>query len=76
MKDHCLREHDFLLFKYGGGMRFSVLVFDKTACEREDAFRVKNSTIDEARGKLSSRQGAENIPKAKKRTRVQYETGL
>lgn len=76
VKDHRLQEHDFLVFKYGGGMRFSVLVFDKTACEREDAFRVKNSTVDEARRKLSSRHGAENIPKDKKRTRVKYETGL
>lgn len=77
VKDHCLREHDFLLFKHGVGLRFSVLIFDKTACEREDAFRVKNSTLDEAGAKLRSRQGTENIPPtAKKRTRVQYETGL
>lgn len=76
VKDHRLHEHDFLLFKYCGGMRFSVLIFDKTACEREDAFRVKNSTLDDARGKLRSRQGAENIPMAKKRTREQFETGF
>ncbi|XP_077218924.1 B3 domain-containing protein Os03g0620400-like isoform X2 [Tasmannia lanceolata] len=37
-KAHSLRVSDFLVFRYDGNMRFSVLIFDKTACEREDIF--------------------------------------
>ncbi|XP_077219145.1 B3 domain-containing protein Os01g0723500-like [Tasmannia lanceolata] len=37
-KAHSLRVSDFLVFRYDGNMRFSVLIFDKTACEKEDIF--------------------------------------
>ncbi|XP_077218855.1 B3 domain-containing protein Os01g0723500-like [Tasmannia lanceolata] len=37
-KAHSLRVSDFLVFRYDGNMHFSVLIFDKTACEREDIF--------------------------------------
>ncbi|XP_077239726.1 putative B3 domain-containing protein Os03g0621600 [Tasmannia lanceolata] len=33
---HALRESEFLLFRYDGDLHFSVQIYDKTACERED----------------------------------------
>ncbi|KAG0498677.1 hypothetical protein HPP92_003368 [Vanilla planifolia] len=36
--DHSLATGDFLLFQYDGKWTFSVMVFDKTACEKELAF--------------------------------------
>ncbi|CAL9766690.1 unnamed protein product [Musa acuminata subsp. burmannicoides] len=41
VKDHSLREYEFLVFQYDGDMRFTVLIFDTSACEREDAFAVR-----------------------------------
>ncbi|WOK99300.1 hypothetical protein Cni_G08012 [Canna indica] len=41
VKDHSLKEHEFLVFQYDGDMHFTVLIFDTTACEREDAFTVR-----------------------------------
>ncbi|XP_077218927.1 B3 domain-containing protein Os01g0723500-like isoform X2 [Tasmannia lanceolata] len=35
-KAHSLRVSEFLVFRYDGNMRFNVLIFDKTVCERED----------------------------------------
>ncbi|XP_077219133.1 B3 domain-containing protein Os01g0723500-like isoform X2 [Tasmannia lanceolata] len=37
-KAHSLMVSEFLVFRYDGNMRFSVQIFDKTACEREDIF--------------------------------------
>ncbi|XP_077218016.1 B3 domain-containing protein Os01g0723500-like isoform X2 [Tasmannia lanceolata] len=37
-KAHSLRVSEFLVFRYEGNMRFSVRIFDKTACGREDIF--------------------------------------
>ncbi|XP_077219244.1 B3 domain-containing protein Os12g0592300-like isoform X2 [Tasmannia lanceolata] len=37
-KAHSLKVSEFLVFRYDGNMRFSVQIFDKTACEREDIF--------------------------------------
>ncbi|KAJ0971428.1 hypothetical protein J5N97_019387 [Dioscorea zingiberensis] len=37
-KDHALREFDFLVFRYDGDFHFTVMIFDRTACEREDLF--------------------------------------
>ncbi|KAJ0971427.1 hypothetical protein J5N97_019386 [Dioscorea zingiberensis] len=37
-KDHALREFEFLVFRYDGDFHFTVMVFDRTACEREDLF--------------------------------------
>lgn len=36
VKDHSLKDSDFLLFRYDGNRRFTVRIFDKTACEREE----------------------------------------
>ncbi|KAG1346956.1 putative B3 domain-containing protein [Cocos nucifera] len=36
--DHSIELGDFLVFRYDGGLHFSVLVFDATACEKEAAF--------------------------------------
>lgn len=43
VKEHSLQEYDFLLFRYDGDNRFTVQIFDKTACEREDSFTVQGS---------------------------------
>ncbi|XP_026666185.2 B3 domain-containing protein Os01g0723500-like [Phoenix dactylifera] len=41
VKDHSLKEHEFLVFQYEGSMHFTVLIFDTTACEREDVLTVR-----------------------------------
>uniref|UniRef100_A0A1D1YW08 B3 domain-containing protein Os11g0197600 n=1 Tax=Anthurium amnicola TaxID=1678845 RepID=A0A1D1YW08_9ARAE len=41
--DHSLRAGDFLVFRYDGGPSFTVVIFDPTACEREEAFHVMPS---------------------------------
>lgn len=38
VSDHSIELGDFLVFRYDGGLHFSVLVFDATACEKEAAF--------------------------------------
>ncbi|KAF3328455.1 B3 domain-containing protein [Carex littledalei] len=35
-RDHSLMEHELLIFRYNGCMSFTVVIFDKTACEKED----------------------------------------
>lgn len=41
VKDHSLRESEFLVFQYEGDLHFTVLIFDASACDREDAFSVR-----------------------------------
>ncbi|KAH7651328.1 B3 DNA binding domain-containing protein [Dioscorea alata] len=41
VKTHALREYEFLVFRYNGRTLFDVLVFDITACEREDLFNIR-----------------------------------
>ncbi|KAL6615971.1 hypothetical protein ACP70R_038241 [Stipagrostis hirtigluma subsp. patula] len=36
VQDQSLRELEFLVFRYDGDTRFTAMVFDTTACERED----------------------------------------
>lgn len=36
VQDQALRELEFLVFRHDGGTRFTAMVFDKSACERED----------------------------------------
>ncbi|CAO1945140.1 unnamed protein product [Urochloa humidicola] len=36
VQDQALRELEFLVFRYDGDTRFTTIVFDTTACERED----------------------------------------
>lgn len=38
VSDHDLNTGDFLVFQYDGGRRFTVLVFEPTACEKEESF--------------------------------------
>lgn len=35
VRDHCLKEQELLIFRYNGRMSFTVLIFDKTACEKK-----------------------------------------
>ncbi|KAG9440775.1 hypothetical protein H6P81_020940 [Aristolochia fimbriata] len=43
VKDHSLQEYDLLVFRYNGEEHFNVQIFDKTACEKEDALINKRS---------------------------------
>jgi B3 DNA binding domain len=45
VQDHGLKEHEFLVFQYNGDVHFSLLIFDTTACERED-FGFCNGKLD------------------------------
>uniref|UniRef100_A0ACD5W051 Uncharacterized protein n=1 Tax=Avena sativa TaxID=4498 RepID=A0ACD5W051_AVESA len=40
VQDQALRELEFLVFRHDGGTRFAAMVFDKSACEREDLLLV------------------------------------
>nr|CAD1823578.1 unnamed protein product [Ananas comosus var. bracteatus] len=44
--DHSLAAGDFLVFQYDGRLRFSVLVFDSTACDKEAAFSARRPQCD------------------------------
>ncbi|XP_059293754.1 B3 domain-containing protein REM16-like [Lycium ferocissimum] len=41
VKDHCLEDTDLLVFKMNNFTSFDVMIFDSTACEKEDTFFVK-----------------------------------
>ncbi|KAL4205139.1 hypothetical protein AMTRI_Chr01g135790 [Amborella trichopoda] len=41
VKDHSLNDGDFLVFYYDGDTHFLIKIFNKTGCEREDAFDVE-----------------------------------
>ncbi|CAI0465428.1 unnamed protein product [Linum tenue] len=44
LKDHSLKEHDLLVFKYNGVSHFEVLIFDgETFCERASSYFVKKT---------------------------------
>uniref|UniRef100_A0A0E0JNF8 TF-B3 domain-containing protein n=1 Tax=Oryza punctata TaxID=4537 RepID=A0A0E0JNF8_ORYPU len=36
VQDQALRDLEFVVFRYDGNTRFTAMVFDRTACERED----------------------------------------
>uniref|UniRef100_A0ACD5VQG2 Uncharacterized protein n=1 Tax=Avena sativa TaxID=4498 RepID=A0ACD5VQG2_AVESA len=40
VQDQALRELEFLVFRHDGGTRFAAMVFDRSACEREDLLLV------------------------------------
>lgn len=46
--DQSLTTGDFLLFSYDGNSRFKVLLFDSTACEKDEAFLARPSKKDKA----------------------------
>ncbi|KAK1273007.1 B3 domain-containing protein [Acorus gramineus] len=41
VRDHSLKCGEILLFRYDGNARFTVLVFDSSACERKDCHSVR-----------------------------------
>ncbi|KAL5980004.1 hypothetical protein ACLOJK_039116 [Asimina triloba] len=52
VKGHCLKNYDLLVFGYDGGVQFTVQIYDRTACESEDACIKKTSpdhSCDDAR---------------------------
>ncbi|GKU94642.1 hypothetical protein SLEP1_g8101 [Rubroshorea leprosula] len=42
-RDHSLEENDFLVFRYDENSTFNVVIFDKSACEREASYFVKSA---------------------------------
>ncbi|BAT82712.1 hypothetical protein LR48_Vigan01g331500 [Vigna angularis] len=49
VKDHCLKENDFLVFKYNGESQFDVLVFDGgSLCEKASSYFVRKCGHTEA----------------------------
>ncbi|CAN4079602.1 unnamed protein product [Withania somnifera] len=42
-KDHCLDDADMLVFKMDGFSDFDVLIYDASACEKEETFFVKKN---------------------------------
>ncbi|KAL6845071.1 hypothetical protein ACP4OV_024566 [Aristida adscensionis] len=58
VQDQALRELEFLVFRYDGDTRFTAMVFDKTACEREDLLLAAGAGAGEPRprGKKRGRQ--------------------
>ncbi|WVZ69008.1 hypothetical protein U9M48_017871 [Paspalum notatum var. saurae] len=58
VREQALRELEFLVFRYDGGTRFTAMVFDTTACEREDLLTVPGGAGDPARrGRQSKKRG-------------------
>ncbi|KAL9264551.1 B3 domain-containing protein [Drosera capensis] len=43
VEDHSLQCGDSLVFRYDGGLHFTVQIFDESACEKEKAFSAKCS---------------------------------
>ncbi|WOL00754.1 B3 domain-containing protein [Canna indica] len=47
VKDNLLEEHDFLMFQYDRNKHFTVFMFDKTGCEKEDVSLLATCEEDE-----------------------------
>lgn len=67
IKGHDLKEHDFLVFEYDGDMHFSVLLFDTTACEKEEQIKAKAdvsgvSEVKRKRGRPAKRSLNFDLP--------------
>ncbi|KAJ8771571.1 hypothetical protein K2173_026748 [Erythroxylum novogranatense] len=56
VRDHLIACGDLLVFRYDGGLCFTVQVFDQSACEKESAFHSKCS---EELGKSCRKRGRE-----------------
>ncbi|XP_064959575.1 B3 domain-containing protein REM16-like [Musa acuminata AAA Group] len=54
-EDHLLELGDFLVFRYIGDSCFKVLVFDKTACEKEHSYFIGEKTAAEVGDACPSR---------------------
>ncbi|KAJ3695072.1 hypothetical protein LUZ60_000449 [Juncus effusus] len=56
-QDHILKEHEFLVFRYNGNLHFYVLMFDTSACEKEDSFlKEKVSETPDCREESENRE--------------------
>ena len=51
VQDQALRELEFLVFRHDGGARFTAMVFDKSACEREDLLLAGHVRPSKKRGR-------------------------
>nr|CAB3478160.1 unnamed protein product [Digitaria exilis] len=59
VQDQALRELEFLVFRYDGDTRFTAMVFDTSACEREDLLLGGGSDVDDdpRRGRRPAKRG-------------------
>ncbi|CAM0882478.1 unnamed protein product [Alopecurus aequalis] len=60
LQDQALRELEFLVFRHDGGTRFTAMVFDKSACEREDLLLVGQARPSKKRGRPKKAARAKN----------------
>jgi len=56
VQDQALRELEFLVFRYDGDTRFTAMVFDTSACEREDLL-LGGGGGDPRRGRRGTKRG-------------------
>jgi hypothetical protein len=59
VQDQALRELEFLVFRYDGDTRFTAMVFDTSACEREDLLLGGGGGGDPRRGRQGNKRGRE-----------------
>jgi hypothetical protein len=60
VQDQALRELEFLVFRHDGGTRFAAMVFDKSACEREDLLLAGEARPSRKRGRPKKASRAKN----------------
>jgi hypothetical protein len=60
VQDQALRALEFLVFRHDGGTRFAVMVFDKSACEREDLLLAGEGRPSKKRGRPKKASRASN----------------
>lgn len=64
VKDHCLKENDFLVFKYNGESQFDVLIFNGgSLCEKAGSYFVRkcgHTGIEHAGGSLNKKRDTDN----------------
>jgi hypothetical protein len=60
VQDQALRELEFLVFRHDGGTRFAAMVFDKSACEREDLLLACEARPSRKRGRPKKASRAMN----------------
>ncbi|XP_047056869.1 B3 domain-containing protein Os01g0723500-like [Lolium rigidum] len=60
VQDQALRALEFLVFRHDGGTRFAAMVFDKSACEREDLLLAGEGRRSKKRGRPEKASQARN----------------
>jgi hypothetical protein len=60
VQDQALRELEFLVFRHDGGTRFAAMVFDKSACQREDLLLAGEARPSRKRGRPKKAERARN----------------